>query len=183
MKTAVLSSCAAAVLATGAWAEGSLQGIPVTLQVLTYDTPDELLFATDIVGATVTDEQEFRIGPGAEDFKLDVVPIALDISDSRVEIIYIVPSPGELYKARFNGYVLTFDSACPALLSARVDRAGTDLGLSSKRVRAEGNRLMINVSDMTYMPNGRIAVDLEVADCAAPVAPINTLSSGKKSSG
>ena len=180
MKQLIYAGLATLALTSTAWAEGSLLGLPVTLQVQTYDTPDEMIFESGIVDAVVSNEREFSIGPGQSQQKLDVVPITLDITENRVKIAYTVPSIGELYKARFNGYVLTFTSTCQALVSARLAPEISDLHMSNKRIRVDGNSLLINVSGMTYLPNSKIGIDIEVADCARPT-PAST--SGKKSSG
>lgn len=95
----------------------------------------------------------------------DLIPVIVDVSAARVTLDYSTAEPGELYKARFNGYVLDFGPGCPRIARARLDPDATTLPIDNKRLRVSDGVLRIDVSGMRYDRDSRVAVDLELADC------------------
>ena len=151
----------AALLAAPA-AGGTLEGRLVTFTVETWnDFENPLLVArgrTVAVGAGT----EFGLGPEGFTGGLDVVPVAVDIGPSRIELSY-PRGIGRFYEARFNGYVLRFEDTCSLFDKVAIDPSGTTMQVTE--VWAESGSLYINVSGLAYGPEARLALDLEVADC------------------
>lgn len=152
----------AALLTGPAFAEGSLEGRLVTFSVETWDDPALPLIKargrTVMVGKGV----EFGLEPEGLTGGLDVVPVTVEIGPSRIELSYPRGS-GWFYVAKFNGYVLRFETDCALFEAVTIDQAGTTLPVTE--VRAEVGALYINVSGLGYGPQARLALDLKVADC------------------
>jgi hypothetical protein len=151
----------AALLAAPA-AGGTLEGRLVTFTVETWDDRDAPLLVARGRTVTVGTGTEFGLGPEGFTGGLDVVPVAVEIGPSRIELSY--PNGiGRFYEARFNGYVLRFETDCALFEKVAVDPAGTTMKVTE--VWAETGALFINVSGLGYGPEARLALDIEVADC------------------
>lgn len=151
----------AALLAAPA-AGGTLEGRLVTFTVETWDDRDAPLLVARGRTVTVGMGTEFGLGPEGFTGGLDVVPVAVEIGPSRIELSYPT-GIGRFYEARFNGYVLRFETDCALFEKVAVDPAGTTMKVTE--VWAETGALFINVSGLGYGPEARLALDLEVADC------------------
>jgi hypothetical protein len=157
---------ALALSALPAAALGTLEGRIVTLNTLTYDEPDLPLFEsvgrTVRVGAGV----EFGMGPEHRGTYLDVVPVEIEITPTRIEFTYPPEAgAGEFYAAAFNGYVLRFETECALFDGIAVDAAFTTMDVAEGDVFADRGALYINVEGLPYGPEARLALDLSVADC------------------
>ena len=93
---------------------------------------------------------------------LDVVPVAVEIGPTRIELSY-PQGIGRFYEAKFNGYVLRFETDCALFEKVAIDPAGTTM--QGVEVWAETGALYIDVSGAGYGPTSTLALDLEVADC------------------
>lgn len=155
---------AALMLATPALAM-KLTGQEVTFRVETWDDPEKPLFVSKTQTATVTAKPEFGLRYEREVNEMDVVPMRVDVGESRVEFTYTEDFDNELYKARFNGYVLTFDGPCMFVIKARVDQDFTNIPLDNKRVRTTGRGFTVNVAGLVFRPGTRFAVDLRLSPC------------------
>lgn len=141
---------------------GTLEGRLVTFAVETWDDRTAPLLVAR--GRTVTVGQGVEFGLGPEGFTggLDVVPVAVEIGPTRIELTY-PKGIGRFYEARFNGYVLRFETACALFENVTIDPAATTMKVTE--VWAETGALYINVSGLGYGPEVKLALDLEVADC------------------
>lgn len=143
-------------------AAGTLEGRLVTFTVETWnDRAAPLLVAR---GRTVAVGQGTEFGLGPEGFTggLDVVPVAVEIGPNRIELSY-PRGIGRFYDAKFNGYVLRFETDCALFESVAVDPEGTTM--TGVEVWAETGALYVNVSGLGYGPASKLALDPEVADC------------------
>jgi len=156
---------AGALAATALNAQPGLMGHNVNFQVLTYDDPTRPIFEGAAHRTRITEGIEFGLGREGAQNDVDVVPILIDISATRIELRYSIADPGALWTAGFNGYVLTFDAGCTLIERARVDPDFTNLPFDNKRVIVDGNTLRLNVSAQKYDRDSRIGIDLSVADC------------------
>jgi hypothetical protein len=102
------------------------------------------------------------LGPEGFTGGLDVVPVAVEIGPTRIELSY-PRGIGRFYEAEFNGYVLRFETDCALFEKVAVDPAGTTMKVTE--VWAETGALYINVAGLGYGPDSTLALDLEVADC------------------
>lgn len=166
------AALAVAMLAGGAIADksaaadvGTLDGRIVTFRVLAYDDPALPLFDGQGQTVEVSDVVEFGLGPEGEQNGLDVIPVQVNISDRRVEVLYEGPVEATPLRARFNGYVLSFDTDCVLFEGARVDPAATTVALSDADITWDKGTLFINVVGARYVNGSRFAVDLDVTDC------------------
>lgn len=154
-----------ALLASPALAEdGSLRGRIVTFHVLTYDDPARPIFEGRGETVAVGDGVEFGLLPEGMQNGVDVAPVRVDIGPRRIEVAY-QQAMGELVTARFNGYVLRFETDCALFAGVRIDPAATNIPLLPDAVSIDGGTLMINVSGLRYTGQSRFALDLDVADC------------------
>ena len=151
----------AALLATPV-AGGTLEGRLVTFTVETWDDRAAPLLVARGRTVTVGRGTEFGLGPEGFTGGLDVVPVTVEIAPSRIELSYPA-GIGRFYEARFNGYVLRFETDCALFEKVAIDPAGTTMKVTE--VWAETGALYINVSGLGYGPESRLALDLEVADC------------------
>lgn len=151
----------AALLATPV-ASGTLEGRLVTFTVETWDQRDrpylEARGRTVMVGEGV----EFGLEPEGLTGGLDVVPVTVEISPTRIELSY-PGGIGRFYEAKFNGYVLRFETECALFQAVAIDPAATTMQVTE--VWAETGALFINVSGLEYGPEATLALDLQVADC------------------
>lgn len=143
-------------------AAGTLDGRLVTFNVETWDDRDAPLL--DARGRTVMvgSGTEFGLGPEGFTGGLDVVPVDVEISPTRIELSY-PQGIGRFFEAKFNGYVLRFETDCALFQNVAVDPAATTMKVTE--VWAENGALYINVSGLGYGPAAKLALDLEVADC------------------
>lgn len=161
-----LAALALSLAVLPADAAGTLEGRIVTLNTLTYDDPAAPLFESEGRTVKVGGGVEFGMGPEHRGSFLDVVPVTIEITPSRIEFTYPPEAGrGAFYAARFNGYVLRFATDCALFERIAVDRAFTTLPVTEDDIFADRGALYINVEDMAYGPEARLALDLSVADC------------------
>ena len=141
---------------------GTLEGRLVTFTVETWDDREAPLLVARGRTVAVGQGTEFGLGPEGFTGGLDVVPVAVEIGPSRIELSYPT-GIGRFYEARFNGYVLRFETDCALFEKVTVDPAATTMEVTD--VWAETGALYINVSGLAYGPEARLALDLQVADC------------------
>lgn len=151
----------AAALAAPA-AGGTLEGRLVTFTVETWDDREAPLLVARGRTVTVGTGTEFGLGPEGFTGGLDVVPVAVEIGPSRIELSY-PRGIGRFYEAKFNGYVLRFETDCALFEAVAVDPTGTTM--QGVEVWAETGALYIDVGGLGYGPASTLALDLEVADC------------------
>ena len=157
---AIAAALAVALALPGA--AGTLEGRLVTFTVETWDNRDAPLFEARGRTVSVGNGTEFGLGPEGFSGGLDVVPVEVEIGPTRIELSY--PSDiGRFHAARFNGYVLRFETDCALFQNVVIDPAATTMKVTE--VWAEQGALYINVSGLGYGPAARLALDLEVADC------------------
>ena len=149
------------LLAAPAGAE-TLEGRLVTFSVETWDQRETPLLVARGRTVTVGQGVEFGLGPQGFTGGLDVVPVTVEITPTRIELSY-PKGIGRFYEAKFNGYVLRFETECALFESVAIDPAGTTMNVTE--VWAETGALYINVSGLGYGPASTLALDVEVADC------------------
>ncbi len=149
-------------LLAGSVQAGTLEGRLVTFTVETWDDRAAPLFVARGRTVTVGQGTEFGLGPEGFTGGLDVVPVAVEIGPTRIELTY-PKGIGRFYEAKFNGYVLRFETDCALFDKVAVDPAGTTMQVTD--VWAETGALYINVSGLGYGPKATLALDVEVADC------------------
>lgn len=154
----------AAVLATPAGA-GTLEGRPVTFLVMAWDDPALPFLEAPGHTVVVGDGVEFDFAPEGIYSGLQVVPMQVEIGPQRVEITYPDSGGGWFYDSAFNGYVLRFETDCALFSGWKLDRDFTTLPIKDSDIFTDRGALYINVSGMTYGPEARVAVDLDVMDC------------------
>ena len=143
-------------------AAGTLEGRLVTFTVETWDDRAAPLLVARGRTVTVGQGTEFGLGPEGFTGGLDVVPVAVEIRPTRIELSY-PKGIGRFYEAKFNGYVLRFETDCALFDKVAVDAAATTMKVTE--VWAETGALYINVSGLGYGPTSTLALDVEVADC------------------
>lgn len=141
---------------------GTLEGRLVTFTVETWDDRDAPLLVARGRTVTVGSGTEFGLGPEGFTGGLDVVPVQVEIGPTRIELTYPT-GIGRFYEARFNGYVLRFETSCALFQNVAIDAAATTMKVGE--VWSEQGALYINVSGLGYGPEAKLALDLEVADC------------------
>ena len=154
-----------ALAATPAFAEATLEGRTVTLFTLTYEDPAKPLYVAEGETVIVGDGVEFGLLPEGVQNGLDVVPVRVNISKSRIEFDYAVTEPGWFTPAKFNGYVMRFDLDCTLFTGAAIDREFSTLPLAEDALSVRSNELMINTEGLTHDEGSHFAVDVEVMDC------------------
>lgn len=157
----IRTAALAALLAAPAFA-GTLEGRLVTFTVETWDDRDAPLLVARGRTVTVGAGTEFGLGPEGFTGGLDVAPVAVEIGPTRIELSY-PKGIGRFYEARFNGYVLRFETDCALFDKVAVDPSGTTM--QGVEVWAETGALYIDVAGLGYGPNSTLALDLQVADC------------------
>lgn len=150
-----------ALLATPV-AGGTLEGRLVTFTVETWEVRESPLLVARGRTVTVGQGTEFGLGPEGFTGGLDVVPVAVEIGPTRIELSY-PKGIGRFFDAKFNGYVLRFETDCALFAGVSVDPSGTTMKVTE--VWAETGALYINVSGLGYGPEATLALDLDVADC------------------
>ncbi len=141
---------------------GTLEGRLVTFTVETWDDREAPMLVARGRTVTVGQGTEFGLGPEGFTGGLDVVPVAVEIGPTRIELSY-PKGIGRFFDAKFNGYVLRFETECALFQNVAVDPAATTLQV--KEVWAENGALYINVAGLGYGPEATLALDLQVADC------------------
>lgn len=149
-------------LLAGPVAAGTLEGRLVTFTVETWDDREAPLLVARGRTVTVGEGTEFGLGPEGFTGGLDVVPVAVEIGPTRIELSY-PRGIGRFYTAKFNGYVLRFETDCALFEAVAVDPSGTTM--EGVEVWAETGALYVNVSGLGYGPASTLALDVEVADC------------------
>ena len=151
----------AALIAAPA-AAGTLEGRLVTFTVETWDQRDQPYLEARGRTVMVGEGVEFGLEPEGLTGGLDVVPVTVEISPTRIELSY-PGGIGRFYEAKFNGYVLRFETECALFQAVAIDPAATTMQVTE--VWAETGALFINVSGLEYGPEATLALDLQVADC------------------
>jgi hypothetical protein len=151
-----------AVILAAPLAAGTLEGRLVTFTVETWDIRETPILMARGRTVTVGQGVEFALGPEGFTGGLDIVPVDVEIGPSRIELSYPT-GIGRFYEAKFNGYVLRFETECALFEDVTIDPAGTTMKVTE--VWAETGALYINVSGLGYGPEAKLALDLEVADC------------------
>jgi hypothetical protein len=158
----MMRGLALAALFAAPAAAGTLEGRLVTFTVETWDQRDQPYLEARGRTVMVGEGVEFGLEPEGLTGGLDVVPVAVEIGPTRIELTY----PGGIgwfYEAKFNGYVLRFETECALFENVAIDQAATTMQVTE--VWAETGALFINVSGLGYGPEAKLALDLEVADC------------------
>lgn len=150
-----------ALLATPV-AAGTLEGRLVTFTVETWDIREQPYVQARGRTVTVGKGVEFGLEPEGLTGGLDVVPVTVEIGPTRIELSY-PRGIGRFYEAKFNGYVLRFETECALFENVAVDPSGSTIKVTE--VWAETGALYINVSGLGYGPESTLALDLAVADC------------------
>jgi hypothetical protein len=158
----MMRGLALAALMAAPLAAGTLEGRLVTFTVETWDQRDQPYLAARGQTVMVGEGVEFGLEPEGLTGGLDVVPVKVEIGPTRIELSY-PRGIGLFYQAKFNGYVLRFETECALFEKVAIDPAGTTMQVTE--VWAETGALYINVSGLGYGPEARLALDLEVADC------------------
>ncbi len=151
-----------AALLAGSVQAGTLEGRLVTFTVETWDDRAAPLLVARGRTVTVGQGTEFGLGPEGFTGGLDVVPVTVEIGPTRIELSY-PKGIGRFFDAKFNGYVLRFETDCALFQDVAVDPSGTTMKVTE--VFSENGALYINVSGLGYGPQSTLALDLEVADC------------------
>lgn len=153
---------ALAAFVAAPFAAGTLEGRLVTFTVETWDQRDQPYL--DARGRTVMvgEGVEFGLEPEGLSGGLDVVPVTVEIGPTRIELTY-PRGIGRFFEAKFNGYVLRFETECALFQNVAIDPLATTMKVTE--VWAETGALFINVSGLDYGPDAKLALDLEVADC------------------
>ena len=154
-----------ALLAAGPALAQGLDGRTVLMRGETWDDPDAPLMQSSDYVASVGEGPEFGFIPETDGIFV-VVPVTIDLSEDRVSFSYEGTAGGTFTEARFNGYVLTFPVECTLLAGAAIDEGATTLPLEAEDVTVEPRALRLNVAGLTYGPEDRIALTLDVTDCA-----------------
>lgn len=152
---------------TGApvWAgAGSLDGRTVTLNTETTSEDGALVFRSRGRTVTVGGPVEFALLPEGGLNGFDVVPVEVDIGANRIEFSYGMER-GRFWDAPFNGYVLRFEVDCALFEGFAIDEAFTTMPVTPAHIRTEGGALFIDVADMEYGPEARLALDFKVSAC------------------
>jgi hypothetical protein len=158
LSPAVLLGC----LAAAPLRSGTLEGRLVTFTVETWDQREQPYLQARGRTVTVGQGVEFGLEPEGLSGGLDVVPVTVEIGPTRIELSY-PRGIGRFYEARFNGYVLRFETDCALFDHVAIDPEATTMKVTE--IWAETGALYINVSGLGYGPQARLALDVEVADC------------------
>ncbi|MEM6622603.1 MAG: hypothetical protein AAF674_10270 [Pseudomonadota bacterium] len=87
----------------------------------------------------------------------------IDIGPNWIEVDFRRAGAGQFTPAHRNTYVFVFDQRSPiALSNARIDRARTTLPIGQARLRADGNRLHLNVQGLNYNAGSFVRIVFDV---------------------
>jgi hypothetical protein len=143
-------------------AAGTLEGRLVTFTVETWDQREQPYLEARGRTVMVGEGVEFGLEPEGLTGGLDVVPVTVEIGPTRIELTY-PRGIGRFFEAKFNGYVLRFETECALFENVAIDPVATTMTVTE--VWAETGALFINVSGLGYGPEAKLALELEVADC------------------
>ncbi len=143
---------------------GTLEGRLVTFTVMTWDDPAQPYVEARGRTVTVGEGVEFGLEPEGLTGGLEVVPVAVEILPTRVELTY-PKGMGQFWTSAFNGYVLRFETDCALFTGWTLDGQFTTMPVRPEDIFTDKGALYINVSGLDYGPDARLAIDLEVADC------------------
>ena len=143
-------------------AAGTLEGRLVTFTVETWDQREQPYLEARGRTVMVGEGVEFGLEPEGLTGGLDVVPVTVEIGPTRIELTY-PRGIGRFFEAKFNGYVLRFETECALFENVAIDPIATTMKVTE--VWAETGALYINVSGLGYGPEAKLALELEVADC------------------
>lgn len=149
----------------GAGADETLWGRTVTFGVLAYNDADAPLYVGIRHKAVVGEGPEFDLRPEGIQNDIDVIPVQVEITETRVEVRFFPAFPGWTFGSAFNGYVLSFDTECTLFHGAEVDRDFSNMALADDAIFFEQGRLFINARDLFHDRDSRFAVNLAVGDC------------------
>jgi hypothetical protein len=161
----MIRALALLLMAGPAMAEGTLQGRLVNFSVLVYDDPAQPIFVGQGQTVQVGQGVEFGLDREGAQNGVDVVPVAVDIGPTRIEVEFLPGLEGDLLTAKFNGYVLQFASDCALFEKVGIDRDFTTMAMADADIRAEVSTLFINMSGKTFVPGQRFGLDVAVGDC------------------
>jgi len=162
-----LLSAMAFFFSHNAFAEPTLMGRTVSLQVITYDDPSHPAFSSATHTARVIEGIEFGLARQGGQGDIDVVPLLVNIGANRIELNYSVSNvaQGSFSTAIFNGYVLNFSTDCDLFGRAHINEDLTNLPLTNDNISSGHGVLLVNVSGMQYTRQSRIVLNLDVNDC------------------
>ncbi len=162
LASSVLASMA---LANVVLAEPTLQGRLVSFNVLTYDDPAKPFLQAQGRTVQVGDGIEFGLEPEGIINGLEVVPVTVQIGPRRIELEY-KRGTGVMFDAKFNGYVLRFETDCALFEGVSIDTEFSTMPITPAAIHTERGALFINMAGLDYTPGKRFALDLVVGDCA-----------------
>ncbi len=116
----------------------------MTFSVQSYDDPVHPYFVGRGRTVKVSGGVEFGLEPEGPQNGIDVVPVRVNIGPTRVEVDYSVSDPGILLEAKFNGYILRFETDCVLFQQARIDRDDTNMPLAVDAVSFDRGTLYTN---------------------------------------
>ena len=161
----VLAALCICCAASQAWAEATLLGREVSLQVVTFDDPNAPIFESDVKWAATSNEIEFGLQRTKSPEDIDVIPVLIDVQSTHITFNYNTAVPGELYPAKFNGYIIDFHAGCDLVTGASLDTSDTTLPIGDDALFWDKDRLYVNVQGQSFNRKSRIAIDLEINDC------------------
>jgi hypothetical protein len=167
LAAAGLAALALALPAPGSAGQtgGTLIDRIVTFSTLTYDDPEAPLYVGRGRTVKVGKGIEFNLEQEGVQNGLDVVPVIVEIGETRVEVDFSFTPPGVFADTVFNGYVLAFATDCVLFQGGTIDRAVTNLPVADDAVSFDRGTLYIDVSGLSFDRKSRLAVDLDVTDC------------------
>ena len=164
MKHAVIALALGFALPAFAGGGGTLEGRIVTLNVETWDDAGKPFFISKGRTVKVGGEIEFALLPEGAIDGFDVVPVQVEISDTRIEFSY-GSDRGQFWPAPFNGYVLRFAVECALFNSFAIDPEFTTMPVTPDHIRTENGALFIDVAGMDYGPDARLGLEFDVSEC------------------
>lgn len=151
-------------LLPGAVAAQGMEGRTVLFHTETWDDPDfPDLVGSDYVGQVGSGPEFGMVAEG--NGLLQVVPVQIDVSETRIDFAYPGQLAGQFHVAAFNGYVLTFPAECTVITGARIDPKVTTLAIDDSALTLTPQSLMLNVQGQPYDATTRIGILIEVGDC------------------
>lgn len=145
----------------------SLIGRSVALAVQVYNDPAKPLFYGRLHLRAIGDGVEFDLDREGPQNGLDVIPVFIDVRARSIVIDYSPTPATELFPAKFNGYVIEFETECDLLRGARIDWEGTNLPVAADALTVEADMLHVNLEGLPVAPSSRVEIDLDLGDCPA----------------
>jgi len=163
VKTA-LAALGLVALADPAWAEG-LMGRDVTFGTRAWEERETPIFVGRRHPARVSDAVEYGLGPEGGQNGWDVIPAIIDIRARSIVITYPEMPAARFPVLDFNGYVLDFLTDCVLFdgVAQNMDRSTEPL--SNGALFTEGGRLFIDMSGVTFGPETRVVIGVDVTPC------------------